>query len=657
MSAVQAAPAGDCCESCDTHAQGADTAALTSRRRRQMTLVAAGGLSIGAGAVLSWAGVEAASLGFFLLTIALSVEGPARRAWSAVGTRALDINVLMIIAVAGALVLGEWFEAAAVVWLFGVAQWLEARSMERARHAIRSLMTQTPTSATLRRGTMFVQVPVADVRVGDIVVVRPGERVPVDGVVIDGESAVDQSPVTGESFPAEKAPGDEVFSGTINGTSALEVEASRVADDSTLARIIHLVEHAQSQRAPVQTFVDRFARRYTPAVVALAVFVAVVPPLLMIGAGASGWTDAFGVWSYRALALLVVACPCALVISTPVAFVSALTAAARQGVLIKGGAHLERLGTIKCVAFDKTGTLTHGRITVTDVLGVGGTTSDDVLAVAAALESRSEHPIGRAIVNRARDEGLDVSPGGAFRALPGLGAEATVAEAPALVGSHRLFEDRQLCTPALHACVEELESRGATPVLVSHAGAPLGAIGLSDEMRNDGKDAVEGLRGHGVTRVALLTGDLPARARAALAGAGLDEAHAEMMPGDKVRAIARLREAYGPVAMVGDGINDAPALAAADVGIAMGIAGTDVALETADVVLMSDDLTKLPYALRLGRATRRNIRQNVTIALSLKVAFVVLAAAGVATMWMAIVADTGASLLVTANSVRLLRAK
>jgi Cd2+/Zn2+-exporting ATPase len=655
MSAADPVNAGDCCASCDTHAHDAGTAAADTRKRRQLTSVAAGGVSIGAGALLAWMGYQAASLVCFLVTIALSVEGPARRARSALGTRALDINVLMLIAVAGALVLGEWFEAAAVVWLFGVAQWLEARSMDRARHAIRSLMTQAPTSATLRRGTTLVQVPVADVRVGDIVVVRPGERVPVDGTVLDGESAVDQSPVTGESFPAEKAPGDEVFSGTINGTSALEVEASRVADDSTLARIIHLVEHAQSQRAPVQTFVDRFARRYTPAVVILAVFVAVVPPLVM--AGASGWTQAFGVWSYRALALLVVACPCALVISTPVAFVSALTAAARQGVLIKGGAHLERLGTIRCVAFDKTGTLTHGRITVTDVLGVGGTTSDGVLAVAAALESRSEHPIGRAIVNRARDEGLAVAPGGAFRALPGLGAEATVAQAPALVGSHRLFEDRRLCTPALHACVEELESRGATPVLVSHDGAALGAIGLADAMRNDGKDAVERLRGHGVARVALLTGDLPARARTALTGAGLDEAHAELMPGDKVRAIARLREAHGPVAMVGDGINDAPALAAADVGIAMGVAGTDVALETADVVLMSDDLTKLPYALRLGRATRRNIHQNVTIALSLKVLFVVLAAAGLATMWMAIVADTGASLLVTANSLRLLRAK
>ncbi len=360
-------------------------------------------------------------------------------------------------------------------------------------------------------------------------------------------------------------------------------------------------------------------------------------------------------WSYRALALLVVACPCALVISTPVAIVSALTAAARAGVLIKGGAHLERLGSVRSVAFDKTGTLTYGHITVTDVLGLEGTPAESVLAVAAALESRSEHPIGRAIVHRARVAGLDVVPGAAFRALPGLGAEATVAHVPAIVGSHRLFEDRQLCTPALHACIDEVEGRGATPVLVGHAGSPLGVIGLSDSMRSGGRDAVSDLRDAGIERVVLLTGDVRASAERAVAGAGLDEGLAELLPAQKVEAIQALRDRYGPVAMVGDGINDAPALAAADVGIAMGAAGSDVALETADVVLMSDDLSKLPFALRLGRATLANIRQNVIIALSLKVAFVILASAGLATMWMAIVADTGASLIVTANSLRLLR--
>jgi Cd2+/Zn2+-exporting ATPase len=338
-----------------------------------------------------------------------------------------------------------------------------------------------------------------------------------------------------------------------------------------------------------------------------------------------------------------------------VSIVSALTVAAREGVLVKGGAHLERLGSIRCVAFDKTGTLTHGRITVTNVLGVDGVSSHGVLAVAAALESRSEHPIGRAIVSRAIVDGLDVAPGLRYRALPGLGAEAHVAEAPAIVGSHRLFEERQLCTPSLHARIDQVTDLGGTAVLVGHDGAALGVIGLADEMRDGGREAVAGLRKHGVDRIVLLTGDTRANADAIMAATGLDEAHAELMPADKVALVGRLRAHYGPVAMVGDGVNDAPALAAADVGIAMGIAGTDIAIETADVALMSDDLAKLSYAIRLGRATMFNIRTNVAVALGLKLAFVALAASGLATLWMAVLADTGASLLVTLNSVRLLR--
>jgi Cd2+/Zn2+-exporting ATPase len=610
-----------------------------------------GGLSIAAGAIA--AASNAVSLGLYVIAIAISIGTPARRAWRAIKARTLDINVLMVIAVAGAAVLGEWLEAAAVVWLFAVAQALEARSLGRARRAIRTLMHLAPDIATLRRDGHEREVPVADVRVSDVVVVRPGQRVPVDGVVLTGESAVNQAPVTGESWPAEKTPGDPVFAGSINGAGALEIQAVRPACDSTISRIVRLVEQAQRERAPVQLLVDRFARRYTPAVVGLAVLLAVVPPLAAVGAG--GWSHAFGVWSYRALALLVVACPCALVISTPVSIVSALTAAARHGVLIKGGSHLERLASVRCLAFDKTGTLTHNRVTVTDVLGVDGVSTAGVLAVAAALESRSEHPIGRAIVDRARIAGVVVAPGLAFRALPGLGAEATVAAAPAIIGSHRLFEERRLCTPSLHARIEEVEERGATPVLVSHDGAALGVIGLADRLRDGGSDVVAGLRAEGVDHIVLLTGDARPSADMVSRGAGLDAAHAELLPGDKARVLGKLREAYGPVAMVGDGVNDAPALAAADVGIAMGAAGSDVALETADVVLMSDDLTRLPYALRLSRATLRNIRANLTIALSLKIAFVAMAAVGVATLWMAVLADTGASLIVTANSLRLLR--
>jgi Cd2+/Zn2+-exporting ATPase len=637
-------------------ASAADAEREASRRndleRRRLWRLAGAGAAIAAGYGIAADSSAAPSIGLYLLAIALSAGPPARGAWRALRRRSLDIDVLMLIAVGGAALLGEWLEAAAVVWLFGVAHWLEARSMRRARLAIRSLMALAPSAATVRRGGVESRLPLDDVRVGDVVIVRPGERIPVDGVIAAGETSVDQSPVTGESMPIERAAGDALFAGSINGAGAIEMTASRPASDSTLARIIHLVEAAQHRRAPVQTFVDRFARRYTPAVVALAAALAIVPPLAI--GGLAGWTAEAPVWVYRALALLVVACPCALVISTPVAFVSALTAAARRGVLVKGGAALERLAAVRAVAFDKTGTLTHGRVTVTDVMGVDGVTADGVLSVAAALEWRSEHPIGRAIVARARLTGLAIAGGAGFRALPGLGAEAMVAAAPALVGSHRLFEERQLCTPALHSRAELMQERGATAVLVSHGGAALGVIGLSDDARDAGPHTVAELRRAGIAHVALLTGDSAAAAESIRARTGVDEVRAGLLPADKVAAIDELRHRHGAVAMVGDGINDAPALAAADVGIAMGVAGSDAALETADVALMSDELEKLPEAIRLGRATLANIRVNVAIALGLKLAFVVLAATGLATLWMAVLADTGASLIVTANSLRLL---
>jgi Cd2+/Zn2+-exporting ATPase len=613
------------------------------------------GLLVGAGAALAASGVasEFSSLLLFVLAAALCLPAPLRRAARAVRLRRLDINALMVIAVAGAAALGEWFEAATVVWLFAVAQWLESWSMDRARHAIRSLMSLAPAQAMVRRGGLELLVAAADVVPGDIVIVRPGDRIPVDARVAAGESTVDQAPVTGESWPVDKAPGDDVFAGSVNGDGALELEATRPASDSTIARIIHLVEHAQSQRAPIQRFVDRFAARYTPAVVVLAVGLAVVMPL--VTAGTAGWAAAFPTWGYRALALLVVACPCALVISTPVSVVSALTAAARAGVLVKGGAHLERLGTVRCVVFDKTGTLTDARVAISDVVAVGGHSPHGVLSVAAALEARSEHPIGRAIVDRALSSGLEVTPGHGFRALPGLGAEATVGARTAVIGSHRLFEQRRLCTPALHARVEDFEERGRGAVLVSHDNEPLGVIAFADRLRDEGRGIVDALRDAGVAHIALLTGDRAARAELVRQEVGLDEAHGELLPADKVAHIERLRARHGPTAMVGDGVNDAPALGAADVGIAMGAAGSDVALESADVALVADDLSKLAFALRLGRATLANIRANIAIALSLKLAFVLLAVGGIATLWMAVLADTGTSLIVTAHGLRLLR--
>ncbi len=632
-----------CCgEVCEVPAPAKPAVRFEGWRR-----IGVAGLAIVGGWALSAAGQTLTSSAAYLGAIALVIHLPFLRAWRSARARSLDINVLMVIAVSGALVLGEWLEAATVIWLFAIAQRLEARSTDRARHAIRSLMTLSPAMALVRRDGLDREVPAGAVLVGDLVIVKPGARIPVDGSVARGVSSVNQAPITGEAWPAEKGPGDEVFAGTINGAGALEVRVTRPVADTTLAHIVRLVEQAQRQRAPVQTFVDRFARVYTPVVVALGALLAVVPPL--VGGGE------FSIWAYRGIALLVVACPCALVISTPVSIVSALTAAARAGVLVKGGAHLERLAAVRCIAFDKTGTLTEGRLTVTDVLGVDEVSTEGVLEVAAALESRSEHPIGRAIVAHAATAGIAVEPGTAYRALPGLGAEATVAELPAVVGSHRLFEERELCTPSLHARIGEVERRGANLVLVGRAGSPLGVIGFTDDIRPDGPRAIAALRREGIREVVLLTGDSEAHAQAVKAGVGLDEARAGMMPDDKVRAIDELRRRHGAVAMVGDGVNDAPALAAADVGIAMGAAGSDVALETADVALMSDDLLRLPFALSLARAALRNIRVNVALALGLKLAFVGLAAAGLATLWMAVLADTGASLIVTANGLRLLR--
>jgi Cd2+/Zn2+-exporting ATPase len=571
------------------------------------------------------------------------------RAVAALRSRVLDMNVLMLVAVIGAAIIGEWFEAATVVFLFALAQLLEARSMDRARGAIRALMDLTPADALVRRDGGEVSISVEDVRVGETVIVRPGEKIAVDGTVLSGTSFVNQAPVTGESLPVDKGPGDEVFAGTINGRGALDVAVTRPRRDTTLARIIHLVERAQSERAPTQAFVDRFARVYTPIVLGLAVIVAIVPPLVAGG----GFLD----WFYRALVLLVISCPCALVISTPVSIVSALAGAARRGVLIKGGIHLERTGSVRCVAFDKTGTLTRGRVAVADVTPLDGVPPSEILSLAAALETRSEHPIGKAIVLRARADGLPVAAPDRFEALPGLGAHGEVGSTDVLVGNHRLIEARGWCSPAIDAHLDRLAASGRTAVLVARNGSVIGIIAVEDQARATARETVELLRDHGVAHVALLTGDNAAAANALAAELGVDEVGAELLPENKVDAVRALKAKYGTVAMVGDGVNDAPALAAADVGIAMGVAGTDAALETADVALMADELLKIPYAVRLSRRTLRIMRGNIAFSLVFKAAFLVLAVVGLATLWMAVVADMGASLVVIANSLRLLRAE
>ena len=614
----------------------------------RIRLVTLSGVALAAGLAMDLFGIGA-SFAWVPYVVAIASGGiyTARRALASLRAGHLDINVLMLVAVAGAMALGEWSEGASVVFLFALAQLLETRAMERARGEIRALMDLTPAEALVRRDGLELRRPVDEVRIDDIVIVKPGEKIPLDGRVTAGSSEVNQAPVTGESLPADKAFGDEVFAGTINGRGALEIKVTRLRRDSTLARIIHLVERAQAQRAPIQAFVDRFARVYTPAVLVLAVLIAFVPPLAAGGA--------WGTWIYRSLVLLVISCPCALVISTPVSIVSALAAAARKGVLIKGGARLERIAQVRCVAFDKTGTLTKGRLHVCDIVPVDGAVPSEILRVAASLERRSEHPIGHAIVERAMSEGVTLSDAEGFQALPGRGAEGQIAARPVLVGSHRLFEERGVCSPAMERALDSLSAKGCSTVMVGEGGAPIGVIGVADQPREAVRGTTELLRQQGIEHIVLLTGDSEASAKTLAKTFGLDDYRADLLPEDKVAAVEELRRRYGVLAMVGDGVNDAPALAASDVGIAMGVAGTDAALETADVALMADELSKIPYALRLSRATTRNIRANIAFSLVLKAAFLVLAVAGAATLWAAVVADMGASLIVIANALRLLR--
>jgi len=613
--------------------------------RWRLYLMAASGAVIVGGTLASEAGLPVISAALYVAAAALGGVYPTRRALTALRTRTVDINVLMVIAVAGALALRDWAEASTVVFLFALAQWLEVRTLERARQAIRALLDLSPRQAIVRRGAIEEQVDVERIDIGDLVIVRPGDKIAVDGIVESGTSDVNEAPITGESLPIDKQPSDPVYAGTINGRGALEVRVTRVGRDTRVARIIHLVEVAQSQRAPVQTFVDRFARIYTPAVIALALIVALVPPVVT---GAP-----LGMWVYRALVLLVISCPCALVISTPVSIVAALSAAARSGVLIKGGAHLEHLAAVRVIAFDKTGTLTRGELQVVNVAAVGAASSRDVVRYAAAVEARSEHPVARAVVEYARHTAVDIPAAVAFTSLPGRGAEAQVAGRSVIVGNAALLESRGIAVPPS----PDDPGMASARVYVAADGVVLGALVLSDRMRDTAREAIDLLRSHGVRKMVMLTGDRQASAQRIAEAVGLDEYHAGLLPDHKHAVVRGLRGRGGTVLMVGDGVNDAPALAAADVGVAMGAAASDVALETADVALMSDELLKLPYAIRLARATVRNVKTNVTVSLLLKAAFLVLAVTGTATLWMAVLADTGASVIVVANALRLLRAR
>ncbi len=591
--------------------------------------------------------VPIGSIALYSIGIVAGLVMVLPKAWRSLVSLRPDMNLLMSVAVIGAVLIGEWFEGATVAFLFSFSLLLESWSVGRARRAIASLMDLSPPTAHLRHESGDVKdVAPADVRVGSTVVVRPGEKIPLDGRVISGISGVNQAPITGESVPVEKEPGDEVFAGTINGDGLIEVETTKAANDTTLARIIKMVGDAGSKRAPSEKWVEKFAAIYTPAVMTVALLMLVIPPLAL---GAE-WS----VWLYRSLVLLVIACPCALVISTPVSVVAALAAAARNGVLIKGGVFIELPAQLKAIAMDKTGTLTQGAPAVVDVVPMNGHDEHELLMRAGALELNSNHPLARAIVEEAKRRNLELVSADDFETIQGKGASGVINGKPFWLGSHRYLEQRDQETPDVHEQLESMQQAGRTVVVVGNDEHVCGFITLADAIREETHDAIRQLHEAGVEQLVMLTGDNEGTARAIAKEAGIDEVHAELLPEDKVAAVERLVKQYEHVAMVGDGVNDAPALARASLGLAMGAAGSDAAIETADIALMSDDLSKLPWLIHHSRRTLSIIRQNIAFSLAVKVLFVILTFAGSASLWAAIAADMGASLLVIANGLRLL---
>ena len=599
--------------------------------------------------------MELLQLGNQWIVIALVIASIAsgglttyKKGWIALKNGNLNINALMSIAVTGAMAIGSWPEAAMVMFLFTLAEVIEAKSLDRARNAIRGLLDLTPETATVQQADgSWVLTDVKAIALGALVRVRPGERIALDGILISGNSAVNQAPITGESLPVDKIVGDEVFAGTINQTGSFEYKVTAEATHSTLARIIHAVEAAQGSRAPTQRFVDQFAKIYTPAVFLLAVLVAVLPPLLM----AQSWQE----WIYKALVMLVIACPCALVISTPVTIVSGLAAAARKGILIKGGAFLEAGRSMKVLAVDKTGTLTYGKPAQTDFFALSSN-DKHIHEIAISLAARSDHPVSLAIAHANQEQKNDLKTVDSFEAILGRGVKGVIEGNLYYLGNHRLIEELGLCSDDIENRLLPLEQQGKTAVLLTNQTEVLAIIAVADTVRETSKQAIDELHQLGVTTI-MLTGDNQHTAKAIGKQVGVDEIMGNLLPEDKLKIIdSRLKKDPNvKVGMVGDGINDAPALARASIGFAMGAAGTDTAIETADVALMDDDLRKIATFIRLSKSTALILTQNIVLALGIKAIFLVLTFTGQATMWMAVFADMGASLLVVANGLRLLR--
>jgi Cd2+/Zn2+-exporting ATPase len=637
---------------------GAGDGAFKISRRKWLLMALSGMTAVGA-EVVAWSGGQDGSWLVIGLALAAILSGgldTLKKGWIALRNFSLNMNFLMSLAVIGAAVIGQWPEAAVVIFLFALAEMIEALSLDRARNAIKGLMAMAPDLATVQgAGGEWREIATGEVALAALIRVKPGARVPLDGVVTEGQTTINQAAITGESMPVEKQAGDQVFAGTINERGSFVYRVSALQANSTLARIIKSVQQAQGERAPTQRFVDQFARYYIPAVVLAALLVAALPPLLM---GA-----AFYPWLYKALVLLVIACPCALVISTPVTVVSGLAAAARNGVLIKGGVYLEMGRKIKALALDKTGTLTLGKPRVTDVQLVQPVAAGDgsrllqLQRLAGSLASRSDHPVSGAVAAHWQGLGhagnlFEVS---AFEALTGRGVQGSIDGRQFYLGNHRLVHEMDICSPALEARLSALESEGKTTVVLCSATEPLLILAVADTVRGIAAEAVARLHAVGVEAV-MLTGDNAHTAQAIAAQVGISDARGDQLPQDKRDAINDLRARYGCVGMVGDGINDAPALAQADIGFAMGAAGSDTALETADVALMDDDLRKIADFIRLSKKTHTVLMQNITLALGIKAIFLVLALTGEATLWMAVFADMGASLLVVFNGLRLLRA-
>ncbi|WP_099157536.1 heavy metal translocating P-type ATPase [Virgibacillus ndiopensis] len=560
-----------------------------------------------------------------------------------------DMKTLMTIAIIGAVLIGEWAEGAVVVFLFALSEVLESYSMDKARRSITSLINITPKEALIKRNNEYVNVLVKDINIGDIMLVKPGNKIAMDGQVINGGSSINQSSITGESIPVFKTKGDEVYAGTLNEEGSLEVLVTKRAEDTTIAKIIHLVEEAQAEKAPSQKLVDRFAKYYTPAIMLVSLLVAIVPPLLF---GAT-WST----WIYQGLAVLVVGCPCALVISTPVAIVTAIGNAARNGVLIKGGIHLEQTGRLQVVAFDKTGTLTKGTPEVTTVMPFSEHTEEKILTYAAAIEEFSQHPLATAITNAFKKKSGEKITADNFNSITGKGATASIGKINYKIGSPSLFEDHPTFSDDLVKKIAQLQAGGNTVVLLANDEEILGLFGIADTVRKGTHTIIEQLHRIGIKQSVMLTGDNQLTGEAIGKSIGISDIKTNLMPEDKLDAIRAIQQSYGNVAMIGDGVNDAPALATATVGVAMGSAGTDAALETADIALMGDDLEKLPYTIDLSRKALKVIKQNIGLAFGLKLAALLLTIPGLLTLWIAIIADMGATLIVVLNSLRLMRSR